>query len=78
MELFGRQVPLLYIFLIPYIPFVLFMLMIFSPLLFIWIIADMLTNYSLGFFSIFHMLIDFVLPPIKICPPSSAEKGSFI
>jgi hypothetical protein len=77
MELFGRQVPLLYIFLIPYIPFVLFILILFMPLLFIWIIADMLTNYSLGFFSVMRMLIDFVLPPIKICPPSLAEKSSF-
>jgi len=75
MELFGRQLPLLYIFFIPYIPFIIFLLILFSPVIFIWIIADLITNFSLGFFSIFNMIMDIILPPVKSCPSSSALSG---
>lgn len=68
MEILGRQVPLLYILLLPYIPFVLFWLIIFSPLFFIWIIGDVLTNFSMGFFMVFNMVLDFMFPRVKVCP----------
>ena len=68
MELIGRQIPLLYILLVPYLPFVLFWIFIFSPIFFIWIIGDVLTNFSLGFFAVFNMVLDVVFPKIKVCP----------
>ena len=75
MEIGGRQISLLYILLIPYIPFVLFWISLFSPLFFIWIIGDVLTNFSFGFFSFFNMIIDFMFPKVKICPPTNLSGG---
>jgi hypothetical protein len=75
MEFWGRQIPLLYILLLPYIPFLLFWLIIFSPLFFIWIIGDVLTGMSLGFFKMFDIIVDFMFPRVKICNPNQLRGG---
>lgn len=75
MELFGRQIPVLYIFLIPYVPFFLFLLFIFALPIFIWIVGDLITNFSLGFFSVFNMVLDLAFPRVKACPLSGGKKN---
>ena len=77
MHLFGREVSLLYIFTIPYIPLVLFLSIILLPLLFIWLLVDMLTGGILLFFPTFRIIGDFMFPYIKVCPtvPSGQTGG---
>jgi hypothetical protein len=73
MQLFGREVSLLYIFTIPYLPLVFFWALIFLPLLFIWLLTDILTGGITLFFPTFRMIGDFMFPHIKVCP--SGQNG---
>ena len=77
MHLFGREVSLLYIFTIPYIPLVFFWAIIFLPLLFFWLLTDILTGGLTLFFPTFRMIGDFMFPHIKVCPSttSSGQNG---
>jgi len=73
MQLFGREVSLLYIFTLPYLPFLCFWSLILLPLIFIWLLTDILTNGYMLFFPTFRLIGDFMFPHIKVCP--SGQNG---
>jgi hypothetical protein len=68
MQLFGREVSLLYLFTIPYLPLFGFGLLFLVPLLFVWLLIDTFTNGLLRFFPTFRIIGDFMFPYIKVCP----------
>jgi hypothetical protein len=73
MQLFGREVSLLYIFTLPYLPFLCFWALILLPLIFFWLLTDILTNGYMLFFPTFRLIGDFMFPHIKVCP--SGQNG---
>ena len=73
MQLFGREVSLLYIFTLPYLPFLCFWSLILLPLIFFWLLTDILTNGYMLFFPTFRLIGDFMFPHIKVCP--SGQNG---